>query len=169
MACSVSRRASQVCLSNYRAAESFGSPKRDNLHYPNIGYAITDCQRTLAPVQRLFSMFPQGWPGAGLIFLRVSVATGLLIDAHTHHAVMGGWIQGLAIVVSIPLFAGYFTPVVAALALLLHGLIWLRAGIGTFDIVVIESLDIVALAFLGPGGYSADALQFGRRLILPTR
>ncbi len=121
-------------------------------------------------MQRLFSMFPQGWPGIGLLFLRSSVAIALLAEQYCERQALPGWIQAAAILLSITLFAGYMTPIAAAIGLLLQGLCWSRSGGGSAAIAIIISLDTAALALLGPGSYSIDAFRFGRRvLVLPPR
>lgn len=118
-------------------------------------------------MQRLFSMFPEGWPGFGLLFLRSSVAITLLAEACCQRQPLG-WTSWAAILVSIPLFAGYMTPIAAVIGLLLHGMICSRYGGGSETFVITISLDIAAQALLGPGAYSVDALRFGRCvLVLP--
>jgi hypothetical protein len=78
--------------------------------------------------------------------------------------------QGAALLLSITLFAGYLTPIAAAMALLFHGLIWLSLGSGNAAVAIIVSLDVIALTLVGPGGYSVDASRFGRRVVvLPPR
>ena len=69
----------------------------------------------LCVVQRLFSTFPPGWPGVGLLILRCSVAIALLFENGFSHPVLPTWIQALAILLSITLFLGYLTPIVAAI------------------------------------------------------
>lgn len=118
------------------------------------------------PVQRLFSIFPHGLPGIGLLFLRSSVAIGLLFDDHFQQQALAGWAQGVAILLSVALFAGYLTPVAAAIGLLSHGLVWFELGGGRAAVEAIICLDIIALALLGPGGYSVDAFRFGRRMVV---
>ena len=76
-------------------------------------------------MQRLFSMFPPGLPGIGLLLLRSSVAIALLLEGYGHRP---GWIPAAAIVLSITLLAGYVTPIAAGIGLLFHGLIWLTSG-----------------------------------------
>ncbi|MBV8139282.1 MAG: hypothetical protein JO121_27180 [Deltaproteobacteria bacterium] len=116
-------------------------------------------------MQRLFSMFPAGWPGIGLLSLRSSVAIALLAEIYGHRQGLPGWIQGAAILLSLTLLAGYLTPIFAATGLLLHGLIWFKSG-GSSAAVAIVSLDMLAIALLGPGAYSVDAYLFGRRVVV---
>ena len=115
-------------------------------------------------MQRLFSMFPPGLPGIGLLLLRSSVAIALLLEGYGHRQPL--WIQAGTMLLSITLFAGYATPIAAGVGLLFHGLIWLTSGGGSAALVSIVSLDITALALLGPGAYSVDASLFGRRLVV---
>jgi hypothetical protein len=117
-------------------------------------------------MQRLFSMFPQGLPGIGLLVLRFSVAISLLIDDYSHRQGLSGAFHAAAILLSIALLAGYLTPVATAIGLLLHGLIWFKLGGGWGAVDLIVSLDMIALALLGPGGYSVDAFRFGRRVVV---
>ena len=144
----------------------YGSPKRDTPIYPTIGYAAIGVQRTLVGVQRLFSMFPPGWPGVGLLFLRSSVAVALLVEGYCHRQHPPSWMQGTTILLSITLFAGYMTPIAAAIGLVIHALIWSRLGAGNAATAIIVSLDVIALALLGPGAYSFDCFRFGRRVVV---
>jgi hypothetical protein len=115
-------------------------------------------------------MFPRGWPGIGLLCLRFSVAIAVLVEGYPHQRHLPAGIQVAAILLSITLFAGYLTPIAAAIGLLFHGLIWLSFGGGNAAVAIIVSLDTFALALVGPGGYSVDASRFGRRVVvLPPR
>src|ERR1700743_1230100 len=103
-----------------------------------MGYAMPAAQMKIIPVQRLFSMFPRGWPGVGLLVLRSSVAIGLLGDRLSQYPTPSGWIRATVILLCLPLSAGYLTPFAAAAALVLHAFIWARFGIGsTFSGAVI--------------------------------
>jgi len=124
-------------------------------------------KRTLIAVQRLFSMFPAGLPGIGLLFLRSSVAIGLLIDDYSHRQGLSAATHGAAILLSVALFAGHLTPIAAAIALLLQGLIWFKLGGSTAAAELIVCLDLIGLVLLGPGAYSVDSYRFGRRIVLP--
>lgn len=98
-------------------------------------------------MQRLFSSFPDGRAGAGLLILRITVAAGILVQTGS----------AMALVVAVPLVAGFMTPaaavVAAAIALL-------------YDAPSVVAAVAVALALLGPGAFSVDARLFGRREIV---
>ena len=114
-------------------------------------------------------MFPPGCPGIGLLLLRSSAAIALLVGNSGHPQDLPVWIKSAAIILAITLFAGYLTPIAAAIGLPPHGLIWLTLGGGSAAIVIIVSLDIIALALLGPGAYSVGASLFGRRVVVVPR
>ena len=121
--------------------------------------------RNLIAVQRLFSMFPQGWPGIGLLLLRSSVAIALLVEGLCRRQGLPGWIQVAAVLLPIAFFAGYMTPIAAAIGLLCHGLIWLKLGLNAASAIFV-ALDMMALALVGPGAYSLDAYRYGRRVLV---
>ena len=147
-----------------------GSPERETPSYPTLGYAATGSERTLFRVQRLFSMFPPGWPGFGLLLLRFSVAIALLAEACAHRQGLPDWLLGAAGLVAASLLAGYLTPVSAGLGLLLHLLVWFRLGSGSAALPAVVLLESTALALLCAGQYSVDAYRFGRRVVvLPPR
>lgn len=150
----------------YTSRVRAGSPKRGTATYPTIGYATDGTRFTLIVVQRLFTTFPPGWPGVGLLFLRSSVAIALPFESALCHPALPGWMQAVAILLSITLLAGYLTPIVAVVCLFVHALIWCRVGTGSTADAIIVCLDLTALALLGPGGYSVDAFRFGRRVIV---
>ena len=123
-------------------------------------------------MQRLFSTFPEGWPGAGLAFLR-SITAIAVIDVSSHlwpalDPVTLAIEAGVAIA-TVMLVAGAWTPVAGITMAVLQVLLFalyngdaaihiLLAGVGT------------SLAMTGPGAWSIDARRFGRkRLILPER
>jgi hypothetical protein len=120
-------------------------------------------------MQKLFSMFPPGLPGLALLLVRASVALALLLTDHGHHNLLPGGIHGAVILISVALAVGYLTPIAAAAALVLHGLLWwFGAGIDSAAAAAVVALDAIALALLGPGAYSIDSYRFGRhRVVLP--
>jgi putative oxidoreductase len=119
-------------------------------------------------MRRLFSTFAQGWPGAGLLILRLVAATATVACG------LHGWTAaqselatlGIAAIIAGALLSiGLWTPVSGCLvaafalwALMTHsGDPWrniLMAGMG------------VALSMIGPGAWSLDARLFGWRRIL---
>ena len=120
-------------------------------------------------VQRLFSMFPTGLPGAALFLLRVSVI-GMLFDSTIQSSTTGNvspWrILALA-PANLLLFCGAFTPVASVVSLILEAICWPAwDGLRSFEFSL-RALVMIALFLLGPGAYSVDSKMFGRRLILP--
>jgi putative oxidoreductase len=116
-------------------------------------------------MQRLFSAFPNSWPGAGLLLLRVGagasclfgIASGLPPTLHLPLQILG-WLTAPFLAV------GLWTPFAATLQVLItlpgallsasaHPELLLRAVLG------------VSLAMLGPGAWSVDARLFGRKRI----
>jgi uncharacterized membrane protein YphA (DoxX/SURF4 family) len=121
-------------------------------------------------VQRLFSTFPCGWPGVGLVLLRVALAiplmrAGLLAAASPAPAL----VSLLLAVAAALLLVGLWTPLAAALiAAVQLGLAW-SSPADPWPLVQTAGL-AAALAMLGPGGCSIDARLFGRRQIqIPER
>jgi uncharacterized membrane protein YphA (DoxX/SURF4 family) len=132
-----------------------------------------------APVlQRFFSTFPGGWPGAGLLLLR-AVAGGAAVSQGTTYVSTNGepttaWaLGGLALLSGIGLGVGLLTPGAAAgvtvstLAIAATAATPGVAGSATgWPSAAFVAVDALALAMLGPGAYSIDAWLFGRREIL---
>jgi hypothetical protein len=111
-------------------------------------------------------MFPPGMPGLALLLLRASVALALLLESYGHREHLAGWLQVSAILVFLSLCAGYFTPIVAALTLAFHCMLWFGLGVGDAGTALAFAFDATALALLGPGAYSIDSYRFGRRLVI---
>jgi hypothetical protein len=111
-------------------------------------------------------MFPSGLPGFALLLLRASVAIALLLDDYVHRHTLPVWAQGAAILISMALALGYLTPIVAAIGLLFHGLMWSGLGVDSLGVAFIVCVDALALALLGPGAYSIDSYRFGRRVVV---
>jgi uncharacterized membrane protein YphA (DoxX/SURF4 family) len=127
-------------------------------------------------VQRLFSAFPGGRPGIGLLLLRITVgfvaiAQGSLSLANTSAPTVVTWATAcLAIVSGTALLVGFLTPGTGLALALTVPLFWMpgRADGLIFDRIggMLVIADAAAIAFLGPGAFSIDARLFGRREIL---
>jgi len=123
-------------------------------------------------LQRLFTMFPGGWPGAGLLLLRLAAAIPLLLEDGS--GIWGAPHDGLyarfiAIAVGSLLLAGLWTPVAGALQAIVE--VWaIFARSAAPGMHVLLAALGVSLAMLGPGAWSMDARLFGRKRIdIPSR
>ena len=121
-------------------------------------------------MQRLFSTFADGFPGGGILLLRLLVG-GALIDRGIA-AVSPGAYSGLVVLpivgaaAGLLMLAGLWTPVVGVLAGLVEAWIaFTQPGIQSLAIML-AGLGI-SLAMIGPGTWSIDAQLYGRKQILP--
>ena len=117
--------------------------------------------------RRFSSTFPGGWPGIGLLLMRL-VAGLTLVDPG-----ISGW-QGepplervvfvLAAGAGILLLAGLWTPLAGALAAVIElWCAWSRPG-DPLTHVLLVTLG-VGLALVGPGAWSVDSRLFGWKRI----
>jgi putative oxidoreductase len=119
-------------------------------------------------MQRLFSTFPNSWPGAGLLILRLAAGFSLLgLDYMTIGLgdVATVLLRCVALAVAVLLLLGFGTPFAAV------GEAAIQVGIMTLEgrynsSAVIATALGVALAMLGPGAWSLDARVFGRKRIV---
>jgi hypothetical protein len=117
-------------------------------------------------MQRLFSMFPSGMAGAGLLILRVCAAAVLLVHGAAHPLEGKSiWLLLLFLIVSGTLCMGLFTPYAAAIGCFLELTAAWDADAQVAFYFVVAALNIGVLGMLGPGAYSLDARLFGRQLI----
>jgi len=126
-------------------------------------FSSLECSYT-QPVQRLFSMFPQGGPGVALLLLRISVVAFLIIIVANYHGSYNGLVLAAVLLISGSLLIGFLTPYLCGIAVaLVMGNMIVNAQSSTV-ISVIAIANAVALALLGPGAYSLDSKLFGRRV-----
>ena len=114
------------------------------------------------PLQKLFSAFPAGWPGVGLLLLRMLVGVTLIAQIVTQvrssELSASGWLLAVLILLGAGcLLLGFVTPVTTVLI----GLVSVTLA---FDVNIVVLSAVIAL--LGPGAFSIDARMFGRREIL---
>ena len=135
-------------------------------------------------MQRLFSAFPAGVPGAGLLLLRLTlgvylIAQGVrivapLVNTGTPPTILAA-LTALATLVGGALgAAGILTPITQSMSAA-GGLMTLIDAMRTppavtglevpWPLALMTTVVAVSLVFLGPGAYSIDAFLFGRKEI----
>src|SRR6266478_5320047 len=115
-------------------------------------------------LRRLFSTFAHGWPGVGLLLMRLVAGIALLARAltklQTGPPIQPVILDILAIAAGMLLVAGLWTPILGSLVAV-FGLgsaisqpedLWANILLGTIG---------AALALVGPGAWSLDARLFG--------
>jgi uncharacterized membrane protein YphA (DoxX/SURF4 family) len=132
-------------------------------------------------MQRLFSSFPHGLPGVGLLLLRAAV--GLALGVQGEACLAGGepwswaWMAGLLVIATgASLLIGCLTPVAGSLAgLVSAGLALYRLPPSIPDLLGGEPAKVfmvvmaAAVLLIGPGAFSLDARWFGRReVVIPS-
>ena len=119
-------------------------------------------------MQRLFSTFPDGRPGAGLLLLRLAVGASLFIERIPMVWVipqsLGFEVRVALVCVGISLLCGLWTPVMGSIAALIELLIAFSQSGDSATHILLAVLS-VSLALLGPGAWSVDAHIFGRKRI----
>ena len=119
-------------------------------------------------MQRLYSMFPQGGPGLGLLLLRTATAAMFVLNI-THRFNFSSpavyWaVVSLIAVISLSLCLGFLTPILAVIAGVTAVANLFLADQSGNVVYVLRILTSAALFFLGPGAYSVDAKLFGLRV-----
>jgi putative oxidoreductase len=123
-------------------------------------------------LQRLFSTFASGWPGVGLLLLRLLTAVALLhfgiISLREAPPLITVVLQILGAGSGLLLVVGLWTPVAGSLVGIVN--VWIACSrhfwhSGDPWIAIIQSVLGVALAMIGPGAWSVDARLFGRKHI----
>jgi putative oxidoreductase len=119
-------------------------------------------------VQRLFSSFANGWPGAGLLIQRLLVGAGLLyfaVECLSRIPVCRSPVpQGIGAAAGLLLVAGLWTPLAGILAALVEAWVAVSASDNTSFPMALAVLALT-LAMIGPGAWSVDARLYGRKRI----
>lgn len=117
-------------------------------------------------MQRLFSTFPNSWPGAGLLILRIAAALAAVLSSFGTplQDLSGKLFQAIASVTGALLLMGLWTPVAG----LLQVCVQLAGGFGhdppDLSQFLLGALGL-SLSMTGPGAWSVDARLFGRKQI----
>jgi|1185.fasta_scaffold355037_1 putative oxidoreductase len=117
-------------------------------------------------MQRLYTTFPNEWPGAGLLLLRLAEGIPSLLEGTLHTLSSGATLATLPyaadILSGLLLTLGFWTPIGGLLQALVE-FSSVLAGDGYEHIV--RGMIGLSLAMLGPGAWSVDARLFGRKRI----
>ena len=131
-------------------------------------------------MQKLFVSFPDGWPGIGLLWLRLVVGGALAAQGATYlagflEAGVGVWaVVLMALLGGLCLIGGLFTPAAGVMAIVGTALV-ATGPIHESHLFfrsqgsLLLAAATVSIVLIGPGAYSIDARIFGRREILIPR
>jgi hypothetical protein len=119
-------------------------------------------------MQRLFTTFPNGWPGAGLLLLRIVCASSLLlytlpIPSGSLES-MAPWLRLVGLLPALLLLFGLYTPLAALLQVLVE-LSLTIAMPSLAELHLTRAAIGVALMGLGPGTWSLDSRLYGRKRV----
>jgi putative oxidoreductase len=121
-------------------------------------------------LRRLFSTFAQGWPGVGLLLLRLVLGFALIWRAvgrlSSDFSTLVTVLSVLGIGAGLLLLIGLWTPVAATLvaAIELWKIYW---KLGDPWIYLLLATIAAAIAMVGPGFWSVDARLYGWKRIEP--
>jgi putative oxidoreductase len=117
-------------------------------------------------MQRLYTTFPNEWPGAGLLLLRLAEGVPSVVQGVTSALDSGVTVATLPYAVDILsgllLIAGFWTPVGGMLQALVE---FSSALSGSGAEHIVRGMIGLSMAMLGPGAWSVDARLFGRKRI----
>jgi putative oxidoreductase len=121
-------------------------------------------------LQRLFSTFPDGWPGSGLLLLRLGAGIALACLAISGFLAVrepGNIGRDLvAAIAGVFLATGLWTPVIGTLITIDE--LWIAISAYSLHrdgpwIHILLAVLTAGVAMLGPGAWSIDARLYGRK------
>jgi hypothetical protein len=119
-------------------------------------------------MHRLFSSFPNSWPGAALLLLRLCTSTAIVLlgvpspihpEAALPLLIAVAWLSAAFVLI------GIWTPIAAGIAAITEGAETLAGGPEILTHMLVAAI-AVSLAFLGPGAWSIDAYLYGRKRVI---
>ncbi len=117
-------------------------------------------------MQRLFSTFAEGWPGAGLLLQRVLTSIVLLYFGITHILETARLGLSLAYVIAavagVFLLLGLWTPLAGITITIVEVWILLAGSGSSLTPIMLAGLGST-VAMIGPGMWSIDAKLYGRK------
>jgi putative oxidoreductase len=119
-------------------------------------------------IQRLFSSFPDSWPGTALLLLRLCVSTAIAF-----HGMHSGILTGAALCILIAaawtsaalILIGLWTPIAGGVAAVTEVAEVLTGAPGLLAHIFIIAI-AASLVLLGPGAWSIDAYLYGRKRVI---
>ena len=125
----------------------------------------------MRPLRRLYSTFAGGWPGIGLILMRLAVGLALVSSAHSVQLNQSAFSMTLTSVLlgiaAVLLILGLYTPIVGTLVALFESCRIIAIPANRLMYLLVAMI-AAALAMLGPGLWSVDARLFGWKRIEPS-
>lgn len=124
-------------------------------------------------MQRLFSTFAEGWPGAGLLLQRVLTSAILIYYGASHLLESAGLATNLpfliAAIAGVFLLLGLWTPL-AGITIAIVG-VWVfffACSTHSLTAIIVAVLG-ATVAMIGPGLWSIDARLYGRKRLQDPR
>lgn len=124
-------------------------------------------------MQRLFSSFAEGWPGAALLLQRVLISAITLFYGITHLLEPTSLTTKLpflvASVAALSLLLGFWTPVAGTIIAIVG--VWIFAAVCSNHSLtpIIMAVLGATVAMIGPGIWSIDAKLYGRKRLEAPR
>jgi len=119
-------------------------------------------------IQRLFSSFPDSWPGTALLLLRLCVSTAIVFHG-MHSGIQAG--EALCILIAAAwtsaalILIGLWTPIVGGVAAVTEVAEALAGARGLLTHIFVIAI-AASVVLLGPGAWSIDAYLYGRKRVL---
>ena len=117
-------------------------------------------------MQRLFSTFAEGWPGAGLLLQRTLTSAILIYYGAAHLLESAGLASSIpyatAAIAGVFLFLGLWTPLAGITISIVGVWIFFLCSAHSLTAIIVAVLGASA-AMIGPGMWSIDARLYGRK------